>query len=625
MVNGLPLSLANPTLAAEWHPSKNGNLTPEMITCGSGKTVWWKCQNGHEWTAAINNRSRGSGCPFCSGHKVWPGYNDLSTTHPALATEWHPTKNFPLTPREVSFGSTKKVWWLCKYNHEWLAAPNTRRKNGCPYCSGRAILPGFNDLLTVAPNLAEEWHPTKNGSLTPSSVGRGSQLKIWWLGKCGHEWQSTINTRFNGHGCPVCVQRYRTSFPEQAVFYYINKFFPEAISRYKLNSRIELDVFIPSSSMGIEYDGIAWHNSDEAIQRDLRKYQFCKDHNIKLIRIKETIASISKKANCDYVIPVEPNPSYSDLNDAIKKLLTTLGQPVVDYSIDVAQDSQYIKESFLFTLSTNSLATVNPSLASEWHPTKNGCLTPNMFNPYVHDKVWWLGKCGHTWQATIASRNSGKGCPFCSNNKLLSGFNDLATLNPSLAEEWHPTKNGQLSPKQVLVNSSKKVWWLGKCTHEWEAPIAYRNKGGGCPYCSGRKIGPQNSLANNNRTLAEEWHPTKNGEKLPTMYSCGSSEKVWWKCKYGHEWQASIHNRSRGHGCPVCARIKRGINDLETTMPTLAKEWHPSRNGTLTPQDVGRGSRLKVWWLGNCGHEWQAVISNRAKGTGCPYCSNHKK
>ena len=211
---------------AEWHWEKNNELgiDPTQTTCGSGKKAWWKCSNGHEYESQINNRNNSHSCPYCSGNKVLSGYNDLETTHPFLAKEWHPTKNTIIFPKDISFGSTKKVWWLGSCGHEWEASPNIRSKGcGCPVCSGKKVLVGLNDLATVNPMVAEEWHPTKNGTLLPHMVTKGSVKKIWWLGKCGHEWQATINNRCNGHGCPICVQKSKTSFPEQALYYYIKK------------------------------------------------------------------------------------------------------------------------------------------------------------------------------------------------------------------------------------------------------------------------------------------------------------------------------------------------------------------------------------------------------------------
>ena len=133
------------------------------------------------------------------------------------------------------------------------------------------------------------------------------------------------------------------------------------------------------------------------------------------------------------------------------------------------------------------LSIVYPELAREWHPTKNGGLTADSVTLGSNKKVWWLGKCGHEWEAVIYKRVNGRGCPYCSGKRVLKGFNDLGTKNPELAKEWHPTKNGDLTPYDVTSGSSKKVWWLGKCGHEWEASIVNRSRlESGCPFCRKR-------------------------------------------------------------------------------------------------------------------------------------------
>ena len=113
----------------------------------------------------------------------------------------------------------------------------------------------------------------------------------------------------------------------------------------------------------------------------------------------------------------------------------------------------------------NDLATVNPDLAAEWHPTKNNCLRPTQVTAGSNRKVWWKGTCGHEWEAVIGNRSRGIGCPHCSKRHVVEGVNDLVTVNPSLAAEWHPTKNGRLRPMQIAGKSNKKAWWLGKCGH----------------------------------------------------------------------------------------------------------------------------------------------------------------
>ena len=189
-------------LALEWHPTKNGRLVPDNITAQSNRKAWWLGKCGHEWPATINSRVRGNGCPYCAGRKVLAGFNDLESTHPELAKEWHPTRNGTLTPQMVSYGSGKIVWWICSKNHEFKATVNSRtsKNNGCPYCSGRRVLPGFNDLATTHPYIAKQWHPTKNGSLTPQDVTHGSGKQIWWVDEDGHEWKSSVcdRTRYAG-------------------------------------------------------------------------------------------------------------------------------------------------------------------------------------------------------------------------------------------------------------------------------------------------------------------------------------------------------------------------------------------------------------------------------------------
>jgi hypothetical protein len=113
----------------------NGKLTPSDVTVSSGKTAWWKCEKGHEFQALISNRNKGSGCPYCAGHKPIVGETDLATKKPELALEWHPTKNDGLLPTDITASSGKKVWWLCKEGHEWEAAVYSRScGNGCPLC-----------------------------------------------------------------------------------------------------------------------------------------------------------------------------------------------------------------------------------------------------------------------------------------------------------------------------------------------------------------------------------------------------------------------------------------------------------------------------------------------------------
>jgi hypothetical protein len=195
-----------PDLIAEWNYKKN-KKKPDEVSKYSNKKVWWICKENHEWQAYVCNRSRGSGCPYCSGRKVKEGFNDLKTMKPELLSEWNYKRNVDISPNEVSPNSSVSVWWICKYGHEWKTRIITRNSGcKCPVCMGKKICVGFNDLYTTNPSIAKEWHPNKNGDLTPYDVSRGSTKKVWWkCNNCGYEWRTSINSRtYHNYMCPNC-------------------------------------------------------------------------------------------------------------------------------------------------------------------------------------------------------------------------------------------------------------------------------------------------------------------------------------------------------------------------------------------------------------------------------------
>ena len=412
------------------------------------------------------------------------------------------------------------------------------------------------------PELIKEWHPTKNERLTPYDVTPFSDKVIWW--KCpkgiDHEWQAAVKTRSKGHGCGVCANKIVVKSNCLAT---LN---PELAKSWHPTMNKN---FTPSNVIPGSYKKVWW----KCLKRS--------DHIWQAV-----IADRNNGAGC----PICSN----------KKVVKS-----------------------------NCLATLDPELAKEWHPVKNGTFTPDKVTPGSLKKAWW--KCqksdDHEWEASVASRTKGHGCGICA-GQLVVTSNSLATLNPVLAKEWHPIKNHELTPEKVTRSSGRKVWW--KCPkgddHEWQAVIANRNKGIGCPICSNQKVARSNSLGTANPKLAKEWHPTKNGDL--TIYDVlpSASKKVWWKCPKGddHEWLAKINNRSNGKNCPVCSGHKAVTsNCLTTRFPEIAIQWHPTKNGELTPNDFTIGAIKKIWWKCPKGdeHEWQATVNDRTSGSGCPKCN----
>jgi hypothetical protein len=177
------------------------------------------------------------------------------------------------------------------------------------------------------------------------------------------------------------------------------------------------------------------------------------------------------------------------------------------------------------------------------------------------------------------------GCPCCENLKAVKS-NCLATTRPDLAKQWHPTKNGNLAPEDVVAASPRKVWW--KCPvaddHEWQASIASRSRlGAGCSCCTRFTVVKSNCLATTHPALSREWHPTKNGDLTPEKVNSGSERKVWWKCPEGpdHEWQARIDQRARvASGCPRC-NTGWTVQSIRAFVASLKEHLH-----TFTPAEL---------------------------------------
>ncbi len=443
----------------------------------------------------------------------------------------------------------KKVWWKCeKCGESWeaqVASQNDKnKKHGCPYCSGRLVVKGKNDLLSQHPEIINEWDFGKN-KISPDEIHQKSGTKVWWIcSTCGHRWKATVGNRaYNKSGCPKCNKENVNSFCEQAVFYYVKQAFPDTVNT-DMHLGVELDIYIPSINVAIEYDGEAWHKSPKRIINDAKKNSLCKAAGIKMIRIREP--KLEAIDNCT-VIMREDSTTDKSLNIAILELLKVLKCNGV--SVDVERDTTEILSQYISKKRDNSLATCFPEIAEEFHPNKNGNLTADMISKSSRHTVWWLGKCGHEWQAPVGQRTrpehmtksgrllKGSGCPYCGGKKVLEGYNDLLSNFPEIALDWHPSKNGNLNPQAVSCKSSMKVWWLGKCGHEWQDTINHRTGSNRqCPFCYRKRRSPSVECIETGKTYdtareAAEDVGLKSGS---TIYACCRGDA---KTAGGYHWK----------------------------------------------------------------------------------------
>lgn len=177
----------------------------------------------------------------------------------------------------------------------------------------------------------------------------------------------------------------------------------------------------------------------------------------------------------------------------------------------------------------------------------------------AHQKLKWKclkSNCNEEFEATWGNIQSHKGCPYCSGKKVALS-NCLITKCPELVKEWHPTKNGNITPYNVTFGSGKSVWWKCSNGHEWKVSINNRRYGNGCPYCAGHFASSNNNLFSINPSLCDEWDYSKN-KKHPSEFTPNSLTKVWWICnECGNNWKTRISHRNHGSGCPEC-KVSRG-------------------------------------------------------------------
>lgn len=355
------LITSNPELVEQLHPTLNEGIDLATLSNATKRKVWWIDALGHEWEAAVNNRAyNNAGCPYCYGRKVLAGFNDLMSQSPQLMQEWNFGRN-TINPEEVHFNSTQIAWWIGSCGHEWESSIGIRAKANttCPYCAGRRVLTGFNDINTTHPALSLEWHPTKNKKDTPFTVSAGSNKKVWWQDVLGHEWEATVDKRArSGRGCPVCSgNKVSKGFNDMATTHpsYAQEIDPT------INNGIDGTVISAGSTQFIRWTCAIGHNWDSA--------------------------------PCDRIGYAVKCPTCSN-----KKILKGY----------------------------NDLEALFPELMSEWNFSKNSPLLPSEISSGSNKKVWWICNKGHEWLQTPCQRSVyDYSCPFCSTGAS-KAENDIA-------------------------------------------------------------------------------------------------------------------------------------------------------------------------------------------------------
>ncbi len=445
----------------------------------------------------------------------------LSVRFPELIKDWDFEKN-KLHPDEYTITSRESVYWICpKEGHSWKTRIGRRvyENRTCSVCNKlNANKPKTysESFAGKYPEYLKYWDYEKN-EIGPDEIKPKSTKKVWMICEKKHSYEAPVNGISRGRGCSYC-------------------------SGKKIGYGNDFKSHYPKQSSEWDYENNLKGPENYTKSSTYRANWICK--NDKRHRWSQTLNARSRGVGCPYCT----NQKIGFGNDLESKF---------------------------------------PNVAKYWDKNKNSKLASEVF-PASNKKAWWLCENNHSHYVVIAHkvarRNAKtKGCAYCANQK--TGFgNDLKTLFPEIAAEWDYQTNKK-GPEFYTPQSAARVFWI--CpkneNHKFKTEIRsrtpgsyhkgkIREKGSGCPYCAGQKVGFGNDLKTLFPEIAAEWDYQKNSD-LPDEVRPQSHKKKWWICPVGHSYESSIAHRTpamsgkiyKGNipvGCPYCKLTPRSKDEL---------------------------------------------------------------
>ncbi len=655
LTRGVRLSDARPDLITQWDFERN-ELEPDEVSEKSHRLLWWTCGDGHSWQSTPQRRARGDGCPVCArataGDRVrsWrlqAAGQSLADVRPDLVREWVSDAN-DRTPSELTPKSNYKATWRCRYGHEWRTTIVNRTHNGsgCPFCAGqssrlevfllcelrsiyhqvewRAKLQGVEaDIFLPIPGIAIEvdgdyWHSRKHSADRRKTAALEAQGFV--VVRVRDSRLPAIEGRVVQYCVPqdimrICIDLVREitrTHPSGAAETYLSESrqradtaYREMIARlpapppgetledthpevaaewdFEANAPLTPDLLSPGSEQKVAWICAAGHHWNATVKNRTRRRSGC------------------------------PDCSRAEASDRVRR--------------------QRAKQ-------LGSLEGANPAFLKMWDCVANPTLDQSQLAVTSGLPVHWRCEHGHSFTKSPSQMAKDQRCPEC---------RSLAFAHPPLVSEWDFERNEGLLPDRVTQGSGRRVWWKCGQGHSWQATVAMRVSGTGCPVCfeQQRCLDADAAAARRtNQSLSEyapdwlaEWDAELNGEVDPTSVPIKSDDRYWWRCECGHSFEKSPRQRSRGVGCPTCANVARAeavrraklvrSGSLLDNYPDVAADWHPLRNGGLNAGDVSANSHQMIWWQCPAGHEWQQTpnaritLAKRGSSFSCPTCSGH--
>ena len=533
------------------------------------------------------------------------------------------------------------TWKCMKCNGEYECSVVKRHPEGCPYCSDKQMLKGYNTLQETHPYLEKFWDKSNDKSISE-----------YW-----HKSFDVLNWK-----CPCCNIQFQCSPVEM-------------ISRTNLeNSNFETcpkncdwnklvfnnDIFHNSPRLRKEWskkNNIPVHLALSHI--DTKKYwwncSICQGEYLCSIPIRREVID-----SCPYCNDEQPLKGYNTISDIHPELTSYWSskntQKIDEITLSEAKNKKYIwlcdccnlefneKLSIVLDKFSNinnrelkkicpycnkkipkpeeSLGYKKPFLKSEWLENINGDIY-NVFSNSNDIIEWICRKCHRNFKAKISNRaEDDKCCPYCSNRILIKGINDLATTHPHLIKEWSNLNDRQLS---CLTNkSSYKAWWkCSVCSNTYQQVVSSKLiSKTSCPYCRKTKVLKGfNDLATTHPWLIKEWSTLNDRDRDSSSIMCNSNYRAWWKCaECSKEYRQSVKKKilMNKSCCPYCRnnKVLKGLNDLATTHEYLLNEWDYLNNILLAkPTEIDEKSNKIVWWIckDDPNHRYKFKINEKIK------------
>lgn len=503
-----------------------------------------------------------------------------------------------------------------------------------------------NNLQLNYPDIAKEWHPTKN-KIKPNQIQAKSGKVFWFIcSRCKHEYSKQLYQRtFHGIGCTICNRGNSKVSKNQLRFYCeLKKIFKNVDIEVRIKGSFYLDILIKDLNLGLEFDGSRYHKSEKKIITDLKKNNLIKKKGIFLIRVRQRPL---KKMNTQDVLVSQQLTSFNDIKYFLLSIKTNVElSEEINEKINKYLDngklinnkdyrkyiSNYPNPIYKFTLEFKY-----PEIAREWDYEANYPFKPYQIGAGMgHLKVHLIcNNCKTKYRIGLGSRIKRKG-------KYCDSCNTLEKIHPDFLNKYWDYKKNKKDPQKVNKGTKDKFWF--KChgsnlthSHLLETYTFINQKHKFCIPCLKNKYlykRRTNTLFVECPELKKELHPEKNKNNIFSDIYKTDEKRLHWICENGHEYPMNVRTKHEHYikkeiACPKCLikfqnKERRKINSLKITHPKLCKDWHPTKNKDLKLEMVTKSSRDMVFWLCHiCNKESKARIVNRAKTGRSRFCKSH--